>query len=185
MEAFFVSVLTVALGEIGDKTQLLALILAARFRRPLPIVLGILTATIANHTLAGFIGEVVRTHLPTPLLHWVLGALFLATAAWSLIPDKIDPEASPRGHYGIYATTVVGFFLAEMGDKTQLATAMLAAHFGALLPVVSGTTVGMLIADVPVVFLAKFAAPKIPIKLVRMLAAAVFAGLGISALLGL
>ncbi|WP_085316901.1 TMEM165/GDT1 family protein [Derxia lacustris] len=186
MEAFLVSTGVVALGEIGDKTQLLALMLAARFRKPLPIVLGILVATVVNHGLAGALGAVVRDLLGPEVLRWVLGASFIAVGIWALFPDKMDEdEARPRGDWGVFGVTVVTFFLAEIGDKTQLATVMLAARFDSLIAVVSGTTLGMLIADVPAVFVGGLAAPKLPLKWIRIAAAAVFVALGVGVLLGL
>ncbi len=185
MEAFFVSTLVVAIGEIGDKTQLLALLLAARFRKPLPIILGILVATLANHGLAGLLGTWVSANLAPEALRWGLGISFLAIAAWALKPDKIDEEPSTLGHYGVFMVTLVAFFLAEIGDKTQIATIALAAKYQALPAVVAGTTLGMMIADVPAVFIAQIASPKIPFKAIRYIAAALFAALGIAALAGL
>lgn len=185
MEAFFVSALLVAISEIGDKTQLLSLILAARFRRPVPIILGILTATLANHALAGLVGEWVRGAVSPQVLRWALGVSFLAIAAWALVPDKLDDDPSPKGRYGVFLVTVLAFFLAEMGDKTQVATVMLAAKYHALVSVVAGTTLGMMVADVPAVLLGKASSPKLPFKLVRIIAAGLFALLGIAALLGL
>jgi putative Ca2+/H+ antiporter (TMEM165/GDT1 family) len=183
MEALLVSTLVVALGEIGDKTQLLALLLAARFRRPIPIILGILVATLANHSIAGLVGEWVRTSLPPNTLRWILGLSFIAIGLWALKPDKMDGEPSAMGRYGIFLDTVATFVLAEIGDKTQLATVVLAARFDSLVAVVAGTTLGMLIADVPAVFLGDKAAPRIPFKLVRGIAAALFVVLGAGALL--
>ncbi|HWI12606.1 MAG TPA: TMEM165/GDT1 family protein [Burkholderiales bacterium] len=183
MEALLVSTFVVALGEIGDKTQLLALLLAARFRRPLPIVLGILLATLANHSIAGLVGEWVRTALSPDILRWILGGSFIAIGLWALKPDKFDGEPSAMGRYGIFLVTLSTFFIAEIGDKTQLATVVLAARFDSLVAVVAGTTLGMLIADVPAVLLGDRAAPKIPFKLVRGIAAALFVALGVGALL--
>lgn len=185
MEAFLVSTLVVAVGEIGDKTQLLALILAARFKRPLPIIAGILVATVLNHTVAGLVGGWVRSIASPDALRWGLGLSFLAIAAWALVPDKIDAgEDTAHGKYGIFLTTALAFFLAEIGDKTQVATVMLAAKYDNLFYVVAGTTLGMLVADVPAVLLGKMASPRIPMKLVRLVAAGLFALLGIAALLG-
>ena len=184
MEAFLISTLAVAVSEIGDKTQLVALMLAARFRRPVSIILGILVATLANHTLAALAGEWVRTRLPADPLRWGLGLSFLAVAAWTLLPDRIDFKARDRGRYGVFVTAAVAFFLAEMGDKTQIATAMLAAKYGALILVVGGTTLGMMIADVPAVLLGGAAAKKIPLKAVRYAAAAIFALLAVGVLIG-
>ncbi|MBK6394535.1 MAG: TMEM165/GDT1 family protein [Betaproteobacteria bacterium] len=179
MEALLVSAGVVAIGEIGDKTQLLSLVLAARFRRPWPIVAGILVATLANHALAGWLGNWVRGVVPADLLRWLLAASFFAVALWALKPDTLDDERAPEaGRWGVFGVTVVAFFLAEMGDKTQIATVMLAAKFDALAAVVVGTTLGMLIANVPVVFAGKLAADRIPFKAIRIVAAAIFAAIG-------
>ncbi len=179
MEALLVSTGVVAIGEIGDKTQLLSLVLAARFRRPWPIVAGILVATLANHALAGWLGNWVRGAVPADLLRWLLAASFFAVALWALKPDTLDDERAPEaGRWGVFGVTVVAFFLAEMGDKTQVATVMLAAKFDALAAVVVGTTLGMLIANVPVVFAGKLAADRIPFKAIRIVAAAIFAAIG-------
>ncbi|MET0345778.1 MAG: TMEM165/GDT1 family protein [Casimicrobiaceae bacterium] len=178
MEAFLVSVAVVALGEIGDKTQLLALILAARFRRPWPIVAGILVATLVNHALAGLVGNWIRAAVPADVLRWLVALSFFAVAAWALKADKIDESKAPMSHFGVFGVTVVSFFLAEMGDKTQVATIVLAARFDALAQVVVGTTVGMLVANVPVVFAGKLAAERIPFKVIRIAAALLFAALG-------
>lgn len=185
MEAFLVSTAVVAIGEIGDKTQLLALILAARFKRPLPIVLGIFVATLANHTLAGLLGEWIRQAVSPDYLRWGLGVSFLAVALWALKPDEMVDDPKPIGRYGVFFVTLATFFLAEIGDKTQLATVMLAAKFPSLLAVVAGTTFGMLLADVPAVFLGKIASDRIPFKAVRIVAATLFAMLGIATLAGL
>jgi putative Ca2+/H+ antiporter (TMEM165/GDT1 family) len=184
MDAFFVSTLVVAVGEIGDKTQLLALLLAARFRRPVPIILGIFFATVLNHGLAGLVGEFIRTALSPELLRWLLGLSFIAIAFWALIPDKLDSEPTSKSAYGVFALTFVTFFFAEIGDKTQLATVALAARYPDLIQVVAGTTLGMLIADIPAVILGEKAAPKLPLKLIRMVAAAIFAVLGVVVLMG-
>ena len=179
MEAHLVSAGVVAIGEIGDKTQLLSLVLAARFRRPWPIVAGIFVATLANHALAGWLGNWVRGVVPADLLRWLLAASFFAVALWALKPDTLDDERAPEaGRWGVFGVTVVAFFLAEMGDKTQVATVMLAAKFDALAAVVVGTTLGMLIANVPVVFAGKLAADRIPFKAIRIVAAAIFAAIG-------
>ena len=178
MEAFFVSTAVVALGEIGDKTQLLALFLAVRFRRPWPIVAGILVATLVNHTIAGALGNWIRGAVAPDALKWLLALSFFAVAAWTLKPDTLDDEAPAASHLGVFAVATVAFFLAEMGDKTQIATAILAARFDSLAAVVAGTTLGMLIADVPVVFAGKLAADRIPFKAVRVGAALVFVALG-------
>lgn len=183
MEAFFVSLGVVALGEMGDKTQLLAFLLAAKFQRPIPIILGILTATLVNHVFAGVIGQWVAELLGPTILRWVIGVSFLAMAAWVMVPDKADDKAvSGTARFGIYGTTVIAFFLAEMGDKTQIATAALAARYHDLIPVVAGTTVGMMLSDVPAVFLGNRFAQKIPMALVHGFAALVFAFLGLLAL---
>ena len=184
MEAFLISTLAVAISEIGDKTQLVALMLATRFQRPVPIILGILVATLANHTLAALVGEWVRTRLPAEYLRWGLALSFLAVAAWALLPDRIDYKEGDVGRYGVFLAAAVTFFLAEMGDKTQVATVMLAAKYGALILVVGGTTLGMMIADVPAVLLGRAAAQRIPLRAVRYVAAAIFALLGVSALAG-
>lgn len=184
MEAFFVSTLAVAIGEIGDKTQLLALLLAVRFKRPLPIILGILAATILNHALAAITGQWVASHIGPDALRWVLSLSFLAIAAWALKPDEMEEENTPCGHYGVFLIACTTFFLAEIGDKTQLATIALAARFHDLIPVVAGTTLGMMIADVPAVFLGRVATPNFPFKLVRWCAAGIFALIGLAVLFG-
>jgi Ca2+/H+ antiporter, TMEM165/GDT1 family len=184
VEAFLVSMGVVALGEIGDKTQLLALMLSARFGKPLPIIAGILVATLANHTLAGWLGNLLRNALPPDVLRWAVALSFFAVALWALKPDKLDEgEAPPTSRWGVFGVTVVAFFLAEIGDKTQIATMVLAARFDALWAVILGTTAGMLIADVPVVLIGKAASRRIPFKAVRVAAAIVFAALGVFALL--
>jgi putative Ca2+/H+ antiporter (TMEM165/GDT1 family) len=184
LEAFLVSSGVVALAEIGDKTQLLALVLAAKFRRPVPIILGILTATVVNHGIAGYVGAWVAAHLGPVLMRWILGLSFLAMAAWILVPDSLDEEVDPQPRYGVFGTTVIGFFLLEMGDKTQIATVALAARYPSLLAVVAGTTVGMMLANVPAVVLGDVAARKLPLKVVHSIAAGLFAVLGIAVLLG-
>lgn len=185
MEALLVSIGVVALAEIGDKTQLLAFILAARFKKPLPIIAGILVATLVNHGLAGALGAWITTVLTPEVLRWVLGASFLAMAVWTLIPDKIEEdETRVSTRFGVFGATLITFFLAEMGDKTQVATVALAAHYAAPLLVVLGTTLGMLVADVPAVFVGNKLAAKIPMKLVHGIAAAVFAVLGVATLWG-
>lgn len=185
MEAFLVSVGVVALAEIGDKTQLLAFVLAARFKKPLPIVAGILAATLVNHGLAGALGAWITATVSPHVLRWVLGLSFIGMAAWTLIPDEIEhDEAKLVKGVGVFGATLVTFFLAEMGDKTQIATVALAAHYGTPLVVVAGTTIGMLLADVPAVFLGDRLAAKIPMRLVHAIAAAVFAMLGAATLLG-
>jgi putative Ca2+/H+ antiporter (TMEM165/GDT1 family) len=185
MEALFVSTGVVALAEIGDKTQLLAFILAARFKRPAPIILGIFLATIVNHGLAGALGAWITTTISAEVLRWILGLSFIGMAIWTMIPDKIEEEETQIAHkYGVFGATLVTFFLAEMGDKTQIATVAMAAHYTAPLLVVVGTTLGMLIADVPAVFAGDKLANKIPMRLVHSIAAAVFAALGIATLFG-
>jgi len=179
MEPFLVSTGVVALGEIGDKTQLLALLLAARFRRPVPIILGIFVATVLNHALAGMVGETVARFLGPDLLRWVIGVSFLAMAAWMLVPDEIDDAEGGTQRFGVFGTTVLAFFLAEMGDKTQIATVALAARYSDLLQVVAGTTFGMMLANVPAVLLGDRAARAIPMRLVHAIAAGIFAVLGV------
>ena len=183
MEAFLVSTGIVALAEMGDKTQLLALILAARFKKPWPIVAGILVATLVNHALAGAAGAWVTTLISPQMLRWILAASFLAMAAWMLVPDKIDAdedEKPPR--YGVFLTTVLVFFLAEMGDKTQIATVMLAARYDAIVSVVAGTTLGMMLANAPVVWFGDKLVKRVPIRIVHTVSALVFAALGVAAL---
>lgn len=183
MDAFLVSTGIVALAEIGDKTQLLSLILAARFRKPWPIVWGILVATLANHGLAGAVGAWVTTLLGPSVLRWVLGLSFIAMAAWMLIPDKLDDtDDGSNARFGIFGTTVILFFLAEMGDKTQIATVMLAAKYQDWFAVVAGTTLGMMLANAPVVWLGEKVTTLIPLKVVHRLSAAVFLVLGVLAI---
>jgi Ca2+/H+ antiporter, TMEM165/GDT1 family len=185
MESLLVSTGVVALAEIGDKTQLLAFILAARFKKPLPIILGILAATVINHGLAGALGAWITSNISPEVLRWGLGASFIGMAIWTMIPDKIEEEETlVAQRFGIFGATFITFFLAEMGDKTQIATVAMAAHYSAPLMVVIGTTLGMLIADVPAVFAGDKLANKIPMKLVHSIAAAVFAALGIATLMG-
>ncbi|MFO1193829.1 MAG: TMEM165/GDT1 family protein [Rhodoferax sp.] len=185
MESLFVSTGVVALAEIGDKTQLLAFILAARFKKPVPIIAGILAATVINHGLAGALGAWITSTVSPDILRWILGASFLGMAVWTLIPDKIEEEETQIAHrLGVFGATFVTFFLAEMGDKTQIATIAMAAHYASPLLVVIGTTLGMLIADVPAVFVGDRLANRIPMKLVHGIAAALFAALGVATLLG-
>jgi putative Ca2+/H+ antiporter (TMEM165/GDT1 family) len=180
LEAFLVSTGVVALGEMGDKTQLLAMLLAAKFRKPVPIVLGILVATLANHALAGWVGDAVARALGPDVLRWVIGVSFIAMAGWMLVPDKVDEEsAGGRQRFGVFGTTVVAFFLAEMGDKTQIATVALAARYTDLVAVVAGTTLGMMLANVPAVFLGDRIARNLSMTLVHGVAAAIFAVLGV------
>ena len=186
MEAFLVSTGIVALAEMGDKTQLLSLVLAARFRKPWPIVLGILVATLANHALAGAVGSWVQAQLGPQVLRWVLGLSFIAMAVWMLIPDKLDEDDEPSAasKLGVFGTTLVAFFLAEMGDKTQIATVALAAQYKAWASVVAGTTLGMMIANAPVVWFGDRLVKKVPIRVVHLVSAAIFAVLGMVALMG-
>lgn len=186
MEAFLVSTGVVALAEIGDKTQLLAFLLAARYKKPYTIILGILLATIANHALAGLLGTWLTALLPPDVLRWVLGISFILMAGWILIPDKLDASAAgSNSHLGVFNTTLLTFFLAEMGDKTQIATVALAAQYQAFFFVVLGTTLGMMIANVPAVFVGGKLAHRIPVKWVHIVAASIFFTLGLSALLGI
>jgi len=185
MEAFLVSTGIVALAEIGDKTQLLALCLAARWRRPWPIILGIFTATVVNHALAGAVGAWLTQVVGPDALRWILGISFIAMAAWMLVPDKLDEAGTGKLRLGVFGTTVVAFFLAEMGDKTQIATVALVAQFQAYYAVVAGTTLGMLIANVPAVLLGDKLAHRLPVRLVHGIAALIFACLGLAALFGL
>jgi putative Ca2+/H+ antiporter (TMEM165/GDT1 family) len=184
VEALSISFVAVAIAEIGDKTQLLALVLAARYRRPWPICVGILVATLVNHALAGEAGVLLAHWLSPEVLRWILGLSFLSVAVWALFPDKIQThEAQRASHYGVFAATTIAFFLAEMGDRTQVATAMLAAHYQPLWEVVAGTTLGMLAANVPVVFLGARFAHRLPLRATRLAAAALFAVLGVLILL--
>lgn len=184
MDAFLISTGIVALAEIGDKTQLLAFILAAKFRRPIPIILGILIATLANHGLAGTLGSWITSLLQPETLRWVLGISFLAMAVWTLVPDEFDENDAKLARFGVFTTTLIAFFLAEMGDKTQVATVALAAQYPSLLAVVAGTTLGMMLANVPAVLLGDRIAEKMPTRLVHGIAAAIFAILGVATLLG-
>jgi len=186
MEAFLVATGVVALAEMGDKTQLLSLVLAARFRKPWPIVLGIFAATVLNHALAGAVGNWVTHFLGPDVLRWILGGSFIAMALWMLIPDKLDDDDVPKtSHFGVFGTTLVAFFLAEMGDKTQIATVMLAARYvDAYVWVVLGTTLGMMLANVPAVLFGDRLARRLSLAWVHGIAAAVFATLGMLTLLG-
>jgi putative Ca2+/H+ antiporter (TMEM165/GDT1 family) len=186
VEALLVSIGVVALAEIGDKTQLLSLVLAARFRKPIPIIAAILIATLLNHALAGAVGVWITSLLGPTVMRWVLGVSFLVMAAWTLVPDKIESEKTGSvSRFGVFGTSLVSFFLLEMGDKTQIATVALAAEFPSLVTVVAGTTLGMMIANVPAVLLGDRAAGRLPIRLIRGIAAAVFAVLGVLALAGI
>ena len=185
MDVFLISTGIVALAEMGDKTQLLSLVLAARFRKPWPIVWGILVATLANHALAGGLGTWVTHFMGPTVLRWVLGVSFLAMAAWMLVPDKLDDdEADVAPKFGVFGTTVIAFFLAEMGDKTQIATVMLAAEYQSWLWVVAGTTLGMMLANAPVVWFGERITRLVPLTWVHRISAAVFVVLGLLALLG-
>lgn len=184
MDAFLISTGVVALAEIGDKTQLLAFILATRFKKPIPIIAGILMATLVNHGLAGALGAWITAMVDPLIMQWVLGVSFIAMAIWTLIPDNIEEEETQIAlKLGVFGATLVTFFIAEMGDKTQIATVALAAHYGSPVWVVAGTTLGMLIADVPAVFIGNKLADRIPMTVVHRIAAAVFALLGIATLL--
>ena len=183
-EAFLISTGIVALGERGDKTQLLAFLLAAKFKRPVPIILGIVATTLLNHATAGLVGAWIAAQLGPDILRWVIGVSFLGMAVWMLIPDKIDDEAvDGKQRFGVFGTTLAAFFLAEMGDKTQIATVALAARYHDLILVVAGTTLGMMLADVPAVFLGDRIAKKVSMPLVHGIAALTFGILGALALL--
>ena len=184
MEAFLISTGIVALAEIGDKTQLLAFILAAKFRKPLPIILGILVATLANHAFAGALGSWITSLMTPQTLRWVLGISFIAMAIWTLIPDKFEEDDAKLARFGVFGTTFIAFFLAEMGDKTQVATVALAAQYNAFFAVVAGTTLGMMIANVPAVLLGDRIAHRMPVRVVHAIAAGIFALIGIATLLG-
>ena len=185
MEAFLVATGVVALAEMGDKTQLLALLLAARFRKPWPIVFGIFVATVINHALAGAVGNYITRWLGPEVLRWILGGSFIAMACWMLIPDKLDDTDTGSGRFGVFGTTLIAFFLAEMGDKTQIATVMLAARFTQDYAwVVVGTTLGMMLANAPVVWLGDKIVRRVPIKLVHGISAAIFLVLGVVMIVG-
>jgi Ca2+/H+ antiporter, TMEM165/GDT1 family len=182
LEAFLISTGLVAIAEIGDKTQLLAIVLAARFRKPIPIILGILVATLANHGLAAALGFVVSGFLTGPIFQALVGAAFIAMAIWALIPDKEDEGALARSPGGVFLTTLVAFFLVEIGDKTQIATTLLAARFHDIAIVAAGTTMGMMLANIPAVLLGEAATRIVPLRYVRTAAAAIFAVIGAWAL---
>jgi Ca2+/H+ antiporter, TMEM165/GDT1 family len=184
MYPFLISTISVAVGELGDKTQLLSLILATRLRKPVPIIAGIFVATLANHLIACSIGEWIGTLITPNILRWVLGISFLAVAAWALIPDKMDEDIKTQTTYGVFALTTVTFFLAEMGDKTQIIALALAAKYNALIQVVAGTTVGMMLVNIPTVLLAERAMKWIPVKVMRVAAAIVYAILGVLTITG-
>ena len=179
MEALFTSTAVVALAEIGDKTQLLAILLATRFKRPLPIILGILVATLANHALAALLGAQEAAFLDSDIFRYVIGASFVAMAAWTLIPDKFEDDDAPKSHAGAFMTTLVAFFLVEMGDKTQVATIALGARFHDVFTVTAGTTLGMMIANVPAIFLGHELLKRVDLNKVRMIAAALFLVIGL------
>lgn len=184
MEALLVSTFVVALAEMGDKTQLLSLLLAAKFRRPLPIILGILVATLLNHALAGAVGTWITHAIGENAMRWVLGLSFIAMAAWTLIPDQAPDAVTRPARFGVFATTVIAFFLIEMGDKTQIATVALAAQYSAFYTVVGGTTLGMMLANIPAVLLGDRATKNVPIRKIQIVAALIFAALGIAVLAG-
>jgi len=179
-EALLISAGIVAIAEIGDKTQLLSLVLAARYRAPWPILAGIVVATLVNHAIAAWAGGLVRAAVSPDVLKWLLAASFFAVALWALKPDTLDEQREREvGPLGVFGVTLVAFFLAEMGDKTQVATVMLAAKFPALVQVIAGTTLGMVLANAPVVLAGKLAADRIPFKAIRLVAALIFAAIGV------
>ena len=183
MEALLVSIGVVALAEIGDKTQLLTLVLAARHKKPWPIVAGIFVATLANHAIAGAVGAWLTKAIGPDAMRWILGISFIVMAAWILVPDKLNDDASAaRKVGGVFLTTTVLFFLVEIGDKTQIATVALAARFDSLLAVVMGTTIGMIVANAPVAFFGEALARRLPVRAVHLVAAIVFAALGVGVL---
>ncbi len=185
MEAFLLSTGIVALAEMGDKTQLLSLVLAARFRRPWPILWGILIATLANHALAGAVGASVTAWLGPQWLRWILAGSFIAMAVWMLVPDKLDDDDAPDApRHSVLVTTVIAFFLAEMGDKTQVATVMLAAQYQTWFAVVAGTTLGMMLANAPVVWFGERVMRRVPVRAVHLVSALIFLGLGLAILFG-
>lgn len=179
MQAFLVSLGAVALAEVGDKTQLFSLVLAAKYRRPLPICFGVLVATLLSHAIAAEAGVWLAQWLTPSVQRWLIGGSFIAVSIWALFPDKADEGAASRDGHGVFAATVIAFFLAEIGDRTQIATAILGAQFRAPLQVISGTTIGMMIANVPVVFLGARFAQKLPLRAARICASVLFAALGI------
>lgn len=184
MEVFLISTGIVALAEIGDKTQLLAFILAAKFRKPVPIIAGILVATIANHAFAGALGAWISSVVVPEVMRWILGSSFIGMAIWTLMPDRLDEDEARLARLGVFGTTCVAFFLAEMGDKTQIATVALAAQYQSVYAVVVGTTLGMMMANVPAVLLGERIAQRMPVRLVHAMAAALFAVLGVAILAG-
>lgn len=179
LEALLTSTAVVGLAEIGDKTQLLAILLAARFKRPMPIVLGILAATIANHFLAALLGNQAAAFLDAAWFRYAIAASFIAMAAWTLIPDKLEDEELKPAKYGAFLTTLIAFFLVEMGDKTQIATIALGARFDSVVQVTVGTTLGMMLANVPAVFFGHELIRRVPLHVVRWIAAALFLVIGL------
>jgi putative Ca2+/H+ antiporter (TMEM165/GDT1 family) len=185
VETFLVSTAAVGLAEVGDKTQILSLMLAARFQRPVPILFGILFATVANHGAAGATGAFFGSLLSGPWMSWILGISFLSVSMWALFPDKYEGEDDGISCAGAFLSTLCAFFLAEIGDKTQIATIGLAARFETFYPVVIGTTLGMMLANIPAVLVGNRIAEKLPVKAIRITAAVVFAALGVLALAGI
>jgi putative Ca2+/H+ antiporter (TMEM165/GDT1 family) len=184
LESFFASTGAVALAEIGDKTQLLALLLASRYRKPLPIACGILIATLLNHGLAAWGGTLLAGLLHGPWLRWIVGLSFIAMAAWTLVPDRLEAQEQSRSdRYGPFLATTISFFLVEIGDKTQIATVALAAKYQSVVLVTAGTTLGMMLANLPVLWLGNKAAENLPFRWIRLAAATLFAVLGLAALL--
>ncbi|MFO1015364.1 MAG: TMEM165/GDT1 family protein [Caulobacteraceae bacterium] len=179
MEAIGISAFVVAIAEIGDKTQLLAIVLAAKFKKPVPIILGILAATLLNHAAAATLGYLISAWLTGKLFQIIVGVAFIAMAAWALVPDKEDEAGSNRSVGGVFLTTLVAFFIVEIGDKTQIATSLLAARFHQIALVTVGTTLGMMIANVPAVLLGEAATKVIPLNVVRIIAAVIFAAIGV------
>ncbi|HHP0251651.1 TPA: TMEM165/GDT1 family protein [Legionella pneumophila] len=184
MEALIVSLGVITLAEIGDKTQLLAFLLAAQFKKPLPIILGILTATLINHSLAGLIGIWITTLLKPNVLRWILGISFILMAIWTLIPDEIEQDEKKISKYlGVIGATFITFFLSETGDKTQIATIALAAHYSSPILVIAGSTLGMLLADLPAVYFGNLFSHKIPMKIIHAVAACAFLIIGLITIL--
>ena len=184
MEAFLISMMAVAAAEFGDKTQFLALLFAARFRRPLPIILGMMASSVANYTLACTLGVWIRDHLNGQYLHWSLGLLFLGVAIWFLQPERQESEPRVFGRFGAFGTAFVTFFLTEMGDKTQIAAVILAVKFNTLIPVIAGTTLGVMLVNTPIIVLGNAAGTRLPVRAVRFIGAAIFGGLGVLSLSG-
>jgi putative Ca2+/H+ antiporter (TMEM165/GDT1 family) len=181
MEAFFVSAAVIAVAEIGDKTQLLALMLAARYRKPVPIILGIVLATLTNHALAAWAGAAVARWVGADTMRWILGAAFIVMAGWCLIPDKADEGPQAARQAGAFLATLIAFFIVEIGDKTQIATVALAARFNSLVLVTAGTTLGMLLVNAPVVLFGDAIAKRLPLNIVHAVAALLFLALGLAA----